>query len=136
MRLQASLLLILCGLPFGLNAQVTTTIVDIGAGLCTVTEMPGNRYFVYDTGPHNGNRCRNAVQGVVGSENIGLMVVSHNDADHYGGIDNIFLHPVERNDLFPLPITRSKSDYDETLPWELPFCDMVPTIQLEVDVRA
>ena len=77
--------------PSGALAQVQARIrvVDVGAGLCTVTEVPdatGNPHFmVFDAGsefPFNSSFCLDAVKEIVGMNQIDLLVVSHPDADH------------------------------------------------------
>ncbi len=37
--------------------DVYVRVVDVGAGLCTVTVMPDNHFMVYDTGHWFGKRC-------------------------------------------------------------------------------
>lgn len=60
-------------------------VVDVGPGLCTVTEVPGDsrmHYMVYDAGHWDNDRCLLAVNEIVGKNEIDLMVLSHSDADH------------------------------------------------------
>lgn len=78
---------------------VYTRIVDTGAGLCTITRMPGPHYMVYDTGHWNGAvLCDIAVKRIVpAGATIDLLVLSHSDGDHISGTDDILSsYPVER----------------------------------------
>lgn len=65
---------------------VEVRVLDVGAGLCNIIKMPGNKYIIYDAGGDyntNGERTMVQIRGFipVGSE-IELMVLSHTDADH------------------------------------------------------
>ena len=64
-------------------------VVDVGPGLCTVTEVPGGHYMVYDAGHWNGKHCIKAVRDIVDGEDIDLIVISHSDSDHLGDADDI-----------------------------------------------
>lgn len=78
---------------------VYTRIVDTGAGLCTITRMPGPHYMVYDTGHWHGvGLCDAAVKRIVhAGDEIDLLVQSHSDADHLSATDNILAaYPVKR----------------------------------------
>lgn len=59
-------------------------VVDVGAGLCTVTQTPGNHYMVYDAGHWTGNHCLTSVRDIVDGDEIDLLIISHSDADHLG----------------------------------------------------
>lgn len=68
------------------NETVEVRVLDVGAGLCNLIKMPGNKYIIYDAGGDyntNGNRTMEQIKSFipVGSE-IELMVLSHTDADH------------------------------------------------------
>jgi competence protein ComEC len=80
-----------CAGPF--DGAVSTTdplvarVVDVGPGLCTVTEIPAadrSHFIVYDAGHWTGSRCLDAVREIVGARSIDLLVISHSDSDHLG----------------------------------------------------
>ena len=63
-------------------------VIDVGNGHAAVISMPGGHYMVYDTG--FGRKTLTGVQSVVPeNEGIDLMILSHTDADHIGGVDEI-----------------------------------------------
>ena len=64
-------------------------VVDVGAGLCTITRAPGPSFMVYDAGHWNNHRCHDAAVEIIGDNDIDLMVISHNDGDHLGDADMI-----------------------------------------------
>ncbi len=64
-------------------------VVDVGAGLCTITRAPGPSFMVYDAGHWNNHRCHDAAVEIIGDHDIDLMVISHNDGDHLGDADMI-----------------------------------------------
>lgn len=64
--------------------DVYIRVVDAGAGLCTVTEVPGEHYMVYDGGHWTGSNCLQAVRDIVDGGQIDLLIISHSDADHLG----------------------------------------------------
>lgn len=68
------------------------TVADVGAGLCTITEMPEPEnpdevfYMVYDA----GFGCLSDVQQIIpADQEIDLLVLSHNDTDHIARADDI-----------------------------------------------
>jgi len=63
-------------------------VVDVGAGLCVVIVVPGGHAMLYDAGP-GGGRCSAAVQQMVPSHRLDLVVLSHSDADHIGEMRDI-----------------------------------------------
>ena len=64
-------------------------VIDVGNGHAAVISMPGGYYMVYDTG-RSGKTALKGVKSVVPTgEEIDLMVLSHTDADHIGGVDEI-----------------------------------------------
>jgi len=69
--------------------DVEVRVVDVGAGLCTITTIPGDIYMVYDAGFWSGQRCLRAVEEEVDGEVIDLMIISHSDSDHLGDADDI-----------------------------------------------
>lgn len=64
-------------------------VVDVGAGLCTVTAAPGGHYMVYDAGHWANQRCLEAVREIVQGSVIDLFVISHSDGDHLGNAAEI-----------------------------------------------
>lgn len=76
--------------PVTATAQddVLVRVVDVGAGLCTITRAPGAdgpHYMVFDAGtefPFNSDACFDAVDALVDGDRIDLMIISHPDADH------------------------------------------------------
>jgi len=70
-------------------ADVKINVIDVGPGLCTITEMPGNHYMIYDAGHWNGRKCIQAVRDIVDGEEIDLLIISHSDSDHLGDADDI-----------------------------------------------
>ncbi len=73
--------------------DVTVHVVDVGAGLCTITVMPGNQFMVYDAADRTTaatTACRNAVATILPvGESIDLLVISHGDSDHLGAVNEI-----------------------------------------------
>jgi beta-lactamase superfamily II metal-dependent hydrolase len=70
--------------------DVYVRIVDVGAGLCTVTVAPGDKIMVYDAGRWDNSFCSDAVRELVPeSGEIDLLVLSHSDADHIGEVETI-----------------------------------------------
>lgn len=70
-------------------------IVDVGAGLCTITRVPaddGFRYMVFDAGdqfPFTAGRCVEAAEEVIGNHPVDVLIVCHPDADHIADADDI-----------------------------------------------
>jgi competence protein ComEC len=71
------------------------TTLDVGQGLAMVVETP-NHVLVYDTGARFSDYF-NAGEAVVtpylrsrGIENIDLLMISHGDNDHIGGVEAVF----------------------------------------------
>ena len=67
-------------------------VVDTGAGLATVTYMPGGYYMIYDAGHWTfKNKTYASLSDVIpAGEEIDLMVLSHSDSDHLGVVPKIF----------------------------------------------
>ena len=60
-------------------------VIDVGAGLCTVTVTPDYKYMVYDAGGtiYSSNQCFNAIQKLIPNDHpIDLLIISHTDSDH------------------------------------------------------
>ncbi len=67
-------------------------VVDVGAGHCSVIEIPSGHYMVYDAGNYEdgGATCFAAVEAIIPKDKpIDMMVLSHTDSDHLGGVDEI-----------------------------------------------
>lgn len=72
--------------PASDTGMVQVRVLDVGAGLCTLIKLPGNKYIIYDAGGNklsNGSESFKRIQEFIppGSE-LELMVLSHDDADH------------------------------------------------------
>lgn len=64
--------------------DVYVRVVDVGAGLCTITKVPGGGYLVYDAGHWSNQACLNAAREIVEGDVIDLLIISHSDGDHLG----------------------------------------------------
>ena len=81
--------------PAGLDeGELTLTTLDVGQGLAVVVET-GDKTLVFDTGPKFSSSF-NAGESVVipylrqrGIDEIDVLVVSHGDKDHAGGLQGI-----------------------------------------------
>jgi competence protein ComEC len=79
--------------PYPLSfGKVRVTLLDVGQGLSAVIETQ-DQLMVYDTGPKFSDRF-NAGDAIilpylrqVGASNIDVLVLSHGDSDHAGGLD-------------------------------------------------
>ena len=76
-----------------LSAQqdsVYIRIVDVGPGLCTITQAPPNdTWMVFDAGHYFGTNCLEAAEDLIDQDDVDLMVISHTDSDHLGDADDI-----------------------------------------------
>lgn len=94
MRRMIYLCFFLILIPFRstLSQNLFARVVDVGAGLCVVIQMPNNMYMIYDAGNYigGGSEAFDSITEIIppGSE-IELMVLSHSDADHLGAVDEI-----------------------------------------------
>ena len=71
-------------------ADLTARVVDVGAGLCVVVDLPDAGLLVYDTGHWTGRRCIKAITALMSPEQpIELLVLSHTDSDHLGDANDI-----------------------------------------------
>ena len=77
--------------------ELRFTVLDVGQGLATVLESE-QYVLVYDTGPIYSPSF-NAGESVVvpylrerGIEKIDMLIISHADNDHAGGVDSILAH--------------------------------------------
>lgn len=64
-------------------------VVDVGAGLCTITAIPGGSYMIYDAGHWQSTQCLAAAREIVDADDVDLMIVSHTDSDHLGEADEL-----------------------------------------------
>ncbi len=72
--------------------DVFVRVVDSGAALCCVVEMPGDKYMIYDAGNYTdgGSQTFEKIQEVIpAGSDVELLVLSHSDADHIGAVDEI-----------------------------------------------
>ena len=81
-------------LSYDEKMDVLVRVVDVGAGLCTITKVPdknGDHLMVYDAGGEQGKEnCVKAVRGLIGKNKmIELLIISHNDADHLRNADEL-----------------------------------------------
>jgi competence protein ComEC len=104
-------------------SQLETHVLDIGAGLCTITKLPNGEVIVYDCGSlakrdPEGQTGKNEIQRrltnllALGSK-IDLLILSHTDADHINGAEWLFDNYVVKKLLWT---SYSKENY-------LPFKD-------------
>jgi beta-lactamase superfamily II metal-dependent hydrolase len=67
-------------------------VVDVGAGLCTVIQLPDGRYILYDLGDQHraGETVYDQIASLIppGSP-IEMLVLSHTDADHIGASQQV-----------------------------------------------
>lgn len=72
--------------------DVFIRVLDIGAGLACVIQLPGERYAIYDTGRWDagGTPTFQGVQSIIPlGSTIGLLVQSHSDGDHVSATNEI-----------------------------------------------
>jgi len=72
--------------PANVDAVVDIRVLDVGAGLCNLIKLPGNKFIIYDAGGDlntNGDRTLAQIKEYIPSgSDIELMIISHTDADH------------------------------------------------------
>lgn len=72
--------------PVGLKC----TILSVGHGLSVLVELPSGQTLLYDAGSQfDGETAARIVQGVLWQKrlmSLDAIVISHADADHYGGV--------------------------------------------------
>jgi beta-lactamase superfamily II metal-dependent hydrolase len=88
------LIVVLCG-PVILAAasaafaqEAYVRVVDVGQGLCVVAKEPSGKALLYDAG-YSGELCGQAVNEIIGSGPLDLVVISHSDSDHISDGDEI-----------------------------------------------
>ncbi len=104
LRLALLLLAIVCYSPSWAAHQdapeepVYIRVVDVGAGLCTITRIPGNHFMIYDAGTYEdgGATCAEAIRELITDRApIDLLVISHTDGDHVAAVPAIAReHPI------------------------------------------
>jgi competence protein ComEC len=74
------------------GGDLLVTVVDVGAGLCTVIRLPDGRFILYDLGDmhRQGETVYDQIATLVppGSP-IEMLVLSHTDADHIGASQQV-----------------------------------------------
>jgi beta-lactamase superfamily II metal-dependent hydrolase len=75
------------------NTVTDIRVLDVGAGLCTLIKLPGDKYVIYDAGSDaklNGNRTLAQVKEYIPEGSvIELLVLSHCDADHINAAEQV-----------------------------------------------
>lgn len=74
------------------DGDLIVTIVDVGAGLCTVSKLPDGRFILYDLGDKTGGGedvYEQISEIVPPGSPIELLVISHTDADHVGSAKQV-----------------------------------------------
>jgi len=69
----------------GGSGRFTFSVVDVGQGLAQFGVMDG-RAVVWDVGPSAQSPSWRAAYGNLGRPHIESIIISHSDADHYGGL--------------------------------------------------
>jgi competence protein ComEC len=78
-------------------AEAHLRVVDVGNAMCVVASVPGGHFMLFDAGDARSTQCAAAVQQIVGTQTIDLLVLSHSDADHIGELPTILQnHTVRR----------------------------------------
>lgn len=70
-------------------ADLYVRVVDVGPGLCTITETPNGHYLIYDAGHWQSSQCLAAAKEIVDGDEVDLLVISHSDSDHLGEADEL-----------------------------------------------
>ncbi|MBC7774185.1 MAG: hypothetical protein H7246_02000 [Phycisphaerae bacterium] len=72
---------------------VDIRILDVGAGLCALIKMTGDKYVIYDAGSdaiRDGNRTLGQIKEYIpAGSTVELMVLSHTDADHINAAEQV-----------------------------------------------
>ena len=97
------------------DGEMQLTVLDVGHGLAVVARTR-NHALLFDTGPtfgpqaDSGNRIIVPYLRAAGVQSLDMMIVSHDDADHYGGASSV---------LQAMPVTQLLSSLPDLDP--LPF---------------
>ena len=98
-------------MPWTHSGQLRVTFIDVGQGDATLVEFPSGQTLMVDAGPTTGGRfdiARRIVEPVVwerGVRRLGVLSLSHGDADHTGGAPSVLkdLRPIEVWEGVPVP---------------------------------
>src|SRR6266705_3544449 len=92
-------------------------VVDVGAGLSCVIQMPGNRFAIYDAG--DGSAANGKIQELIPTGSaVELLVLSHSDSDHLGAVPFICKQYTVKNVIHSgLKKPRSPGSSEPTLTW-------------------
>lgn len=75
------------------GAVVDIRILDVGAGHCALIKLPGDKYVIFDAGSDktlDGNRTLAQIKEYIPAGSvIELFVLSHTDADHINGAEQV-----------------------------------------------
>ena len=83
-----TLLLIACSTPQPVNAQeLTLTFIDVGQGDSVLIQSPSGQNVLYDGGRRDDDAL--AYLQSVGITKLDLVIASHADADHIGGLEAV-----------------------------------------------
>jgi len=113
------------------SAAMKTRIVDVGPGLCAITEIDKSHYFLYDAGHWQGRRCYDALSEMVIGNDIELMVLSHSDSYHLGDaariLNNFSVKSIVRTGMGRSTATWRRTD--EAISLEASFGSQVYNLQ-------
>jgi competence protein ComEC len=85
-------LLIWLGVPNAGRGELAVNFLSVGAGDATLVEFPGGGVMLVDAGPP---KQASQVDGYLhsrGIRRVDIVVVTHSDADHLGGIPTVLEH--------------------------------------------
>ncbi len=69
-RLSLAIVLIVASIPALAQDKLTVRVVDVGAGLCCVVEMPGDHYMIYDAGNYTDSGPKRSTRSPTSSRPI------------------------------------------------------------------
>jgi len=95
-------------------ASLHMRVIDTGAGLCTVTRLPGGGYFIYDAGLRSAKTADAMLAQAPAGSVVEFLVISHTDADHLGNVPSICEHYSVRKILYS-EVDRDTAKYAEFL---------------------
>lgn len=120
-----SYVLLIIAVPFLVYSQIprtkpfTLTVFNVGLGDCTLVEYPRGQILMVDTGPKYFNSKTNTSKSWFGQRanvwqkhnkinKIDLLVLTHLDIDHSGGLVDVFKNMQVRNLLISNHTSQSK----------------------------